>query len=162
MLFMASEAQKQKLIERNTKHGLSKIERGTYRSWKDARARCRNPNDSDYPRYGGRGVSFAAAWDDFATFFNEMGRRPDGMTLERVNRDGNYESGNCVWADKFTQANHRCNKHRLPWKKHSDPLRWTMDLRPGKSWPSRTLRNKPKCGKNVQLPGSTESLAMIL
>ena len=64
-----------------------------------------------------------------------MGRRPVGMTLERVNRDGNYEPGNCVWADKFTQANNRSNNHPVEaWGQTKNLQEWCkeMGLEPSK------------------------------
>lgn len=108
---MTTQRQRDVLIARNTTHGLCRVHPKTYRSWKDARSRCRNPNDSDYARYGGRGIIFSPRWDDFAVFFADMGARPIGLTLERMNRDGHYETGNCKWADKFEQANNRSNNH---------------------------------------------------
>lgn len=126
---MNSEKQRQSLVDRNTKHGLTKAEAATYRSWKDARARCRNPNNSDYHRYGARGISFCNEWDDFAKFFEDMGRRPFGLSLERVNRDGNYEPGNCEWADKYTQANNRCNNHPITaWGRTQNLQAWCDEV----------------------------------
>lgn len=110
---MASELQRQVLIDRNTTHGLSRVHPTTYRTWKNVRARCRNPNNDDYPRYGGRGIKVCARWDDFALFFADMGPRPDGLTLDRINRDGDYEPVNCRWADKYQQANNRSNNWEI-------------------------------------------------
>lgn len=94
---------------RNTTHGLSRAHPKTYRSWKDMRARCRNPNDSDYSDYGGRGITICAAWEDFATFLNDVGPRPEGMSLDRINVNGDYEPGNVRWASDETQANNKRN-----------------------------------------------------
>lgn len=92
--------------ERNRTHGLSH-HKATYRSWKDMRARCTNPHDSDYAGYGGRGISVCARWDDFAAFFEDMGARPTGMTLDRINVHGDYSPSNCRWATDETQANNK-------------------------------------------------------
>ena len=71
------------------------------------RARCRNPNDSDFANYGGRGISVCDRWDDFAAFIADLGVRPAGLTLDRIDSDGNYEPGNCRWATAKEQAANR-------------------------------------------------------
>lgn len=71
------------------------------------RQRCRNPKQRDYPRYGGKGVTFCARWENFDTFLSDMGLRPEGLTLERVDNAKGYEPGNCVWASRKVQSNNR-------------------------------------------------------
>lgn len=95
------------LIDRNTKHGLSRKYPQTYRTWKDMKARCSNPNDTSYKNYGGRGIKICSRWEDFANFFCDMGPRPDGLTLDRINVNKGYYPENCRWADAETQANNR-------------------------------------------------------
>lgn len=100
---------REKIVQRNTKHGLAHSHKATYRTWKDMRARCNNPNNEDFANYGGRGIAVCAEWDDFATFVSDMGARPDGLTIDRVDTNGNYEKSNCRWADAETQANNKRN-----------------------------------------------------
>lgn len=88
-----------------TKHGKAGSKLHTV--WKAMRQRCNNPNAAAYPDYGGRGIKVHPAWDDFSQFFADMGEPPAGMTLERVNNDGNYEPSNCCWATRTAQANNK-------------------------------------------------------
>lgn len=82
-----------------------------YGSWWGMRRRCSEPTHISYANYGGRGISICERWMKFDNFFEDMGPRPIGMTLERKDRNGNYEPGNCVWATKHVQnSNKSTNK----------------------------------------------------
>ena len=97
--------------EFSIKHGRSHSTE--YSSWGSMIQRCTNPNDPAFSYYGGRGVTFCDAWKDFTAFFRDMGPRPSGTSLDRINPYGNYEPGNCRWADRVTQANNtrrKCSK----------------------------------------------------
>lgn len=79
----------------------------TYRSWSQMITRCYNKKSDRYPYYGGRGITVQESWRQFANFHADMGDRPKGFTLERVDVNGNYGPDNCVWASKKTQARNR-------------------------------------------------------
>lgn len=84
-------------------HGKSNTKE--YGIWQQAKNRCFSPTVKGYAYYGSRGITMCDEWrDDFMAFFRDMGPCPDGLSLERVNNDGNYEKSNCKWATKSEQA----------------------------------------------------------
>lgn len=95
----------------------------TFVTWAAMRARCFNPNNPSYPRYGGRGVSICPEWDSFEQFYKDMGQRPGGMSLDRwPNKDGNYEPGNCRWATPTQQNRNRSSTTMVDYMGECLPL----------------------------------------
>ena len=83
-----------------------------YRSWHAMRDRCDNPSRPGYSYYGGRGITYCDRWASFTAFLEDMGARPEGATLDRIDGEGNYEPGNCRWADLSTQNQNRRSPKR--------------------------------------------------
>jgi len=92
------------------------------------RQRCRNPRCAAYPNYGGRGIYVTAEWDDFWVFVADMGDRPEGHSIDRIDNDGPYAPWNCRWADRSTQNNNTRPTHYLP-RIYESSRGWTLKIK---------------------------------
>ena len=98
-----------------TKHGQTGS--NTYLSWRAMKKRCGNQNNPSYKYYGGRGIKVCDRWlNSFKNFYEDMGKKPSGKSLDRINNDGNYEPRNCRWATYKEQGRNRkdnpCYKYK--------------------------------------------------
>lgn len=96
----------------NIKHGMYNTR--TYHTWEGMKQRCLNPKATRYPDYGAVGISVCDRWLDFSNFLEDMGERPKGKTLDRINPFGNYEPGNCRWATPLEQQHNQRRHHVEP------------------------------------------------
>lgn len=97
--------QRESVARASTTHGMT--DSPEWRSWKAMKGRCENQKRDDYERYGGRGIRVCDRWLSFDNFYADMGPRPDGCSVDRVENDGNYEPSNCRWATPKQQSDNR-------------------------------------------------------
>ena len=97
----------------NHRHGYAKAgkQHPIYNTWIHMRDRCTNPNADEYKNYGARGIIVCERWNSFANFLADIlasiGERPHGLTLDRINNNGNYEPSNVRWATRKEQNNNK-------------------------------------------------------
>lgn len=126
-------------------HGMSSTR--LYKVFHAMHARCSNPKNKVYHFYGARGIRVCERWrkpEGFADFVADMGIPEDGMTIDRINNDGNYEPSNCKWASRGEQSNNRRSTHLVTWRNQTRNLtQWSSLLGKRSSWLSKRLKRLP-------------------
>lgn len=135
------------LIPANQTHAESRLGKQTpeFISWRAMFDRCRCPTNKIYHNYGGRGIKICERWEVYENFLADMGRKPKGYTIERIDNDGDYEPSNCRWASKDEQARNKRNVHKITvngqtktapeWSEVSGIKATTITDRLRKGWP---------------------------
>ena len=88
----------------------------TYNTWRCMIARCTRPNNHNYANYAGRGISVCERWRIFANFLEDMGPKPEGLQIDRIDNEGNYGPENCRWVTPKENSNNR-RKRPILWNK---------------------------------------------
>jgi hypothetical protein len=137
---------------RNTTHGKSNTR--IYKSWAHMVARCNNPNDNAYKHYGGRGITVCDEWTTFEGFYKDMGSSyRDGLTIDRINNNGNYEPSNCKWSTYEEQGNNKRNNHIIEYNGISKSIaQWEKELGYPKDLISAILRRKWSVDRAISTP----------
>jgi hypothetical protein len=141
----------------NTKHG--KCYTKIYGVWHGIKQRCFDKNRPEYERYGGRGITMFVDWLDFETFYKwaiENGYK-EGLSIDRIDNDGNYEPSNCRWSTRKEQQNNTRYNHYIEingvsktiteWAKENNIRVDTFWLRVKKGWVGEKLLTPPMANK---------------
>lgn len=120
-----------------------KNQSGAYSSWLAMRARCNNPRAHGYENYGGRGISYPKEWDSFENFLADMGPRPDGYSIDRIDCNANYSKENCrwiPWKDQGKRGTRRVKQIEYRGEKKSI-AEWVRILSPDPELAARRISN---------------------
>lgn len=131
--------------ETATKHGMEATP--TYNAWAAMKSRCSNPKNKFYRDYGGRGITYCREWERFEQFFSDMGKKPAGMSLERIDNNAGYGPQNCKWATpKQQRRNTRANKFIEFRGSSKTATEWAEDLQ----MPVETIRSRLNLGWTIE------------
>ena len=138
-------------------HGLSKSK--LYRVWHCMKCRCLNKNDKRYNSYGGRGIKICKEWEnDFYSFYkwSIQNRYKEGLSIDRIDNNGNYEPSNCRWVDKNTQNNNTRRNVFIEYKgKKQTVSQWAKEIGIGHDTIKYRLNKYGLCDK-VFMPVNTK------
>lgn len=110
--------------------GMSRDEQYFYGVWGSIKTRCKNKNYKKWKNYGGRGIKFDNRWNEYKNFKDDMYKTyKHGLTIDRIDPNGNYEKSNCRWVTMLTQQNNRTNNRKIEYKGMSLTLNeWSRKL----------------------------------
>jgi hypothetical protein len=137
------------------KHGMEGSR--TYTSWCLMKQRCGNPNNDRYAAYGGKGITYDPKWAVFTGFFEDMGERPEGTSIDRIDNEGNYCKENCRWATRAEQDRNKAQTKmwtyngktmcQQDWAAHLGINQQTLSERDKRGWPVERILATPGRGR---------------
>jgi hypothetical protein len=141
---------------RATRHGYARdgIANRSYATWTAMRARCRSAKHPAWHNYGGRGIVVCPRWLTFENFLADMGDKPEGLELDRVDNDGNYEPGNCRWVNHVEQNQNRRDSYRVAYDGRTQCL---TALSQESGFSRTTLRGRLRRGWSIERAMTTPS-----
>lgn len=102
----------------------------TYTTWSSMIQRCQNPKERSYSRYGGAGITVCKRWQKFENFLADMGVKPDGLTIERIDSKKGYSPNNCKWATVMEQNRNRKNTRFFTYDGRTQTLsEWSREFK---------------------------------
>ena len=124
---LGRELSSKRITKRNTIHGMYLSRE--YESWRAMKNRCLNKKHTYYKYYGARGIKVCSSWMKFEHFYKDMGKRPAGTTLDRIDNNKGYCKNNCRWATRKEQANNRKSNHLLTFNGKTQNIKqWAEEL----------------------------------
>lgn len=132
---------RQRIAKASTTHGMKNTR--TYSIWQAMRSRCNRINQD----YSCRGITYDEHWDSFENFYLDMGEVPEGMSIDRIDPNGNYEKSNCRWATQEQQANNKRSSVFIEYNgKKQTVSQWAKEL----NMNHHTLRSRLKKGLSAE------------
>ena len=136
------------------KHGHNRVGKVTpeYRAWGHMVGRCTTESDAAFKNYGGRGIKVCDRWLDFVNFLADMGERPPGKTIDRIDNNGDYCKENCKWSTPQEQSRNRRSNHLLTFQgKTMNITEWSEEI----GINHRTIRSRINYGFSIERVLST-------
>jgi hypothetical protein len=146
-------------------HGMSNTP--TWKSWMSMRQRCNNSSNIAYHNYGGRGIKVCDRWmNSFENFYEDMGERPEGTSLERIDNDADYCAANCRWASPLEQSSNQRNNRLLThkgetltvmqWSRRTGLSKHVIGTRLKHGWSIKKTLETPRHGSRAEAKNSAK------
>lgn len=127
-------------LHKEINQGLSHTK--AWNSWRAMKERCTNPKNNQYANYGGRGITYCPEWESFRQFYKDMGERPEGCSLERINNELGYGKDNCIWATREQQSINKRDNLLITYNDETKPLCvWVKELKLNYNFIYNRIRN---------------------